>query len=172
MKRSFFVIISLLLLSGFSSPVSADIPLIKIISPVADQTVLGRDVTLSFVAHLIIPAEGYLLFWLDNPLQTASTAGRLMTHHDYLLKNLSPAAHSLTLEAVRPDGKSFDPPVKDTVRFKTVLSSAITPSPLPRKSASGLFSFINVQSLSIIAAVLLILIGLIVWSKWSRPDFY
>ena len=119
------------------SPLSAA-PLLRISAPSENQTVLGKDITISFVVgNLIMGAEGHIHLWLDNPGETASTAAIITTHFDYILENVSPGAHTLTLELVKPDHASFSPGVKETVRFTSILPQAVsspTPLSLPHSS--------------------------------------
>ena len=113
------------------SPLSAA-PLLRISAPSENQTVLGKDITISFVVgNLIMGAEGHIHLWLDNPGETASTAAIITTHFDYILENVSPGAHTLTLELVKPDHASFSPGVKETVRFTSILPQALSSSPTP-----------------------------------------
>lgn len=109
------------------SPVSSA-PLLRISAPSENQTVLGKDITISFVVgNVTIGPEGHLHLWLDNSVQTASTAAIITTHFDYILENVLPGTHTLTLEFVKSDHTSFSPSVKEIVHFTTTLPQ--NPSP-------------------------------------------
>lgn len=108
------------------SPLSSS-PLVRISAPGENQTVLGKDITISFlVGNLTIGREGHIHLWLDNPVQTATTAAIINTHFDYVLENVSPGSHSLTLELVKPNHASFIPIVKETVHFTSTLPQAVS----------------------------------------------
>ena len=114
------------------SPLFAS-PLLRISAPGENQTVLGKDITISFVVgNLTIGTEGHIHLWLDNPIQTASTAAYITTHFDYVLENVSPGPDRLTLELVKPNHASFIPIVKETVYFTSTLPQAVSsPALLP-----------------------------------------
>ena len=99
-------------------PVFAYEPLLKIVSPTDNQTILGSEITVSFIlGNVIFGKEAHLHLWLDNTNQTATTATEITSHLAYILSNLSPGSHTLTLEAVKPNHSTFIPPVKQSSHF-------------------------------------------------------
>lgn len=147
--------------SFFSSRVSAQNPLLKIISPTDRQTILGNKITVSFVVgNLIVGNEGHLHLWFDNPIHEASNATEITTHFDYVLEGVSPGVHTMTLEVVKPDHTSFNPAVSETTYFTTQL-------PQNAKSSGQIKSQNIVPEfiwpvLGIIFGILIIIIGFII----------
>jgi len=121
------------------TPVYATTPLVKIVSPTDGQTVVGQEVTVSFIlGNAVFGSEAHLHLWLDISSPSASTATEIASHHDHILSGLSPGIHTLTLEAVRPDHQSFVPAVQTISTFTLqppVVQPTVTPSP-PSVSSS------------------------------------
>lgn len=149
-------------------------PQIKIVSPSQGQQVLGDKVTVSFiVGDFTVGADGYLYLWLDNPIEEASTAAKITSQFDYSLSDLAAGPHKLTLEAVKTNKLSFNPPVKQTIFFTTLPAQipTITPTPTPVNIIS-LVSFLNWQYIVIIFSVLIIAAGLVVKSTFGKPKIW
>lgn len=149
-------------------------PQIKIVSPSQGQQVLGDKVTVSFIAgDFTVGQDGYLHLWLDNPIEEASTAAQITGQFDYTLSDLSPGPHKLTMEAVKANKVSFNPPVKQTVSFTTSLAyvPTITPSPTPFNILS-LTNSINWQYAMLVAAVIIVALGVILKSTFGKPKIW
>ena len=113
---------------------------IKIVSPAEGQTILGDKATISFISgDFTIGQDGYLFLWFDNPVEEASTAAKITGNFDYTLSDVPAGVHRLTLEAVRPNQRSFNPPIKQTVTFTTKLPQVPTApvSPVPFNVSSS-----------------------------------
>lgn len=147
---------------------------IKIISPTETQTILGDKITISFiVSDFAVGEDGYLYLWFDNPIHEASTAAKITGNFDYTLADISPGPHKLTLEAVRPNHLSFNPPVKQSVSFTTLLPQITTPTLSPAPSKIFLLTdLINWQYVLLVSAVLIIIIGLTIKAKWGKPKIW
>ncbi len=146
-------------------------PQIKIVLPSEGQTILGDKITVSFIAgDFNVGADGYLNLWLDNPVEEVSTAAKITGQFDYTLSSVPAGPHRLTLEAIGSNHLSFHPPVKQTVFFSTMLPQvpSTNPTSVPF-TASSLVSFINWQYVLLIAAVAIIIAGLLVKSLWGKP---
>lgn len=146
-------------------------PQIKIVSPTDGQQILGDKATVSFIAgDFTVGADGYINLWLDNPIEEASTAARITSQFDYTLSDLTLGIHKLTLEAVKTNKLSFNPPVKQTVFFTTaqaqIPTSTLSPTPFDIVS---LANSINWQYVSILSALIIITVGILIKSKWGKP---
>lgn len=143
-------------------------PLLRISAPGENQTVLGKDITISFVVgNLTIGTGGHIHLWLDNPIQTASTAAYITTHFDYVLEDVSPGPHSLTLELVKPDHAPFSPTVKETVRFASILPQTLFSSPTPFFLSP--LSRIDGKVILGLFAIGIIIIGFFLFSLTRKP---
>lgn len=146
-------------------------PQIKIVSPVGGQIILGDRVNISFiVSDFSVGQDGYINLWLDNPIQEASTAAKIASQFDYTLSDVPSGPHILTLEAIKSNHLSFNPPAVQTVSFSTALpqESFVTLSPAP-KSIFTFASFISWQHILIITAVLMTIIGFVVKFTFGKP---
>lgn len=144
---------------------------IKIISPTEGQTILGDKVTISFITgEFTVGQDGYLNLWLDNPLKDASFASKITSNFDYILSDLPPGPHRITLEAVKPDRQLFHPSVIQSVSFATTLPQTTTSIPSP--PAQNIFFFpalINWQIILLFISALVIIIGIFVKVTFGKP---
>lgn len=149
-------------------------PQIKIISPVGGQTIFGDKVTVSFIAaDFTVGQDGHLNLWLDNPVEEASTAAKILGQFNYTLSDLVSGPHKLTLEVVTRDNLSFRPPIKQTVYFTT--SSPQIPTITSFPTPSNIVSFvglINWQYVLLITALIIITVGLILKSTFGKPKMW
>lgn len=159
----FLISVHIIVISAFfSSRVSAQNPLLKIVSPTDGQTILGDKITVSFVVgNLIVGSEGHLHLWFDNPLHEVSNATEITTHFDYVLEGVSPGVHTLNLEVVKPDHTSFNPAISETTRFNTQLSQTTTPSEFDKPQNNLLLENIW-PALGAVLGLFIIIIGFII----------
>lgn len=137
-------------------------PQLKIITPSENQTVLGTQVTVSFiVGDLEIGREGHLHLWLDDNHNNASPSAHLETHFDYILSGLNPGEHQLDLEVVKPDHQSFTPRILQNVSFKTQLLLSASPTPAIQKSELTAFIF-DKTFIGLVLGVLIITAGILI----------
>lgn len=149
-------------------------PQIKIISPTDNQTILGDKVTISFiVGDLEVGREGHLHLWFDNPREEISTAAKIYSSFDHELTDVPPGNHLLTLELVRPDHKSFKPPLKQNINFTTILPQTTTPtlSPTP-KQITSFINQIDWQMIALVIGIIIIFFGVLIKNIWGRPQIW
>lgn len=137
-------------------------PQLKIITPSENQTVLGTQVTVSFiVGDLEIGREGHLHLWLDDDPENASSSAHLETHFDYILSGLNPGEHKLSLEVVKPDHQSFSPKILQKTTFQTQLLFTASPLPAIQKSEIAAFLF-DKTFIGLVLGVLIITAGFLI----------
>lgn len=167
-----YLVICILGYLTVTSSVSAETkPQLKIVSPTENQIILGDKVTISFiVGKLSIGREGLLHLWLDQDIETATSATLLQTHFDHILENLPPGKHKLTLEVVKPNHQSFNPPVRQTVAFKTDLP--VIPSPIltPQKKDERNIYIFDFNITGLLLSVIIIILGIFIGYKWGKKD--
>lgn len=125
-------------------------PVIKIVSPQKDSSVLGPKVTLEYVVSgvkLIDPkeekpsvrGEGHLKILFAREGYAPPEPIYLSKKSPLPFENIPEGKYSITLEVVKNSGRSYDPPVQDITKF-AVLSPAtptptftptLTPTPVP-----------------------------------------
>lgn len=166
-KLAFFywVIGLLIFITSASNEVRAS-PLLKIVSPSDNQTVLGSNMTVSFiVGNAQVGKDTILHLWLDNPDTSSSTAAVINTHFDYVLSDVPPGDHLLILEAVKPDGFSFNPKIKEEVRFSNVIPQN---SPVPTSQKDHIkLPTVDPRIFPASIGLIVILIGIILRKKSS-----
>lgn len=128
--------------------VFTDPPKIAIAVPEDKSTIFGSTVTLRFIADNIIltnpdrkkvneKGEGHILFWVDIQERTEENA---ITHYlltDYILNDVPPGMHTVTAELVQNNGKSFVPPVTQTITFTTLAAPTEQGTSTPERTISA-----------------------------------
>lgn len=137
-------------------------PQLKIITPVNNQTVLGDQVTVSFiVGDLEIGREGHLHLWFDDDPEKATPAAYIETHFDYTLSGLPHGGHKLSLEVVKPNHQSFTPKVLQEVVFQTQYATTALPSATIQNTK--LPSFLSDKSfIGLVLGLLIIFAGIFI----------
>lgn len=152
-----------------ANSVFAQSPKLRILSPAEDEVVSGESLIVRFAVtdfkfvdfrktDLSRKNEGHLHIWLDEKNQTRENAIKHGTQEPYLLTNLTPGDHNLTLELAQSDHSSFAPKISQTVNFKA-FGGQLGPTPTPTKSS-------KTTNFGQIAAGLVIGIGAISFLFW------
>lgn len=139
-------------------------PRLKIVSPSENQTILGDEVTISFiVSEINIGPEGHLLLWFDSSIEEATTAAVISNQFDHTLSEIFPGSHKLTLELVKSDETSYTPQIKKTIHFTTKLPQNSSPTEIPKqKDLLSFFSEINWQFCITILGISILTIGIVI----------
>lgn len=142
-------------------------PLLKIVSPEEEQTILGDKVTISFiVGNINVGPDGHLHLWFDSPIEEATIATEITNQFDHTLSEIPPGPHKLTLEVVKPNNTSYNPQIKQSVHFTTKLPQSSSLLETPRqKNLLSFFSEVSWQVCTTILGILLLVIGIIAYYK-------
>lgn len=131
-------------LPGYEEVQHPERPGLKIVSPKDGSDVLGPRVTLKYLLSgidtidpalrkLDIRGEGHLKITFTSAENGFAPAQIYVGNSPIVFEQIPEGRYTLSLEAVKNSGRSFDPPVKDSVRFKVshplTPTSTLTPTP-------------------------------------------
>ena len=117
-----------------------DPPALLVAQPQNNTTIFGHNVTVKMVVDNIIltnferikrnqTGEGHLHLWLDITPLTAESAIQYSSVDDYIFTNVPSGQHTLAVEVVQNDHRSFQPRIMQFVAFETIAAPAALASP-------------------------------------------
>lgn len=176
---SYFLLTSFPAMAQTKSP-----PVLSIASPVEDTTILGNQLTVSFIVgnftfvdfsqkKTISPNEGHLHLWLDQPQPTLENANEVLSHDSVVFRNLPPGKHTLIAEIVNNDHSSLKPKVNAKISFFTSLPAS-TPLPTSVKTSffTGISQTLTREQVFALDGFFFLIIGLILFLLFGKKRFF
>ena len=127
--RPWLVFVWLFILSQFSDVLAAS-PSLKITHPLSGGNIEGYIVEVKFeVKNFVLKdyrtgsqsvgGQGHLNFWLDQERTGDTIARKWFRNTPYTFADVTPGDHTLVVEMVGNDGRSLEPMVRESIRFRT-----------------------------------------------------
>ncbi len=122
---------------------AAPVPLLRVEEPTDGQIIESYVVNLKFSLKNFTlkdyrtsaknsPNQGHFLIWLDQEERKKETATKYYRESPYLMADVLPGKHTLSLELVNNDGTSFDPKISQTIKFETKAPAGSEASPVTK----------------------------------------
>lgn len=181
-----FFLLALVLSQGsvhFAYAQTSKIPSLTLATPRENDTILGTNVTVSFVVGNFVyidfstnkknmPLEGHVHIWLDQDNPTSQNANQIITHDEVMFRNLPPGNHTVEIEVVKNDHSSYTPRISKKVTFKTILvSPTSTPTPTPENIINKTIKTVTKEQLFIADGLILAIIGFAVFVGFGKKKF-
>lgn len=128
---------------------AAPVPLLKIESPTDGQIIESFVVNLNFTLKNFTlkdfhqlpknnPNQGHMHIWLDQEERTRENAIMYFKASPYTFADVAAGKHTLVVELVSNDHKSFDPQIIQTIKFETKAPAGSEAAPVAPTDAPKL----------------------------------